>query len=111
MSSPRYKLWETNSWDKRQAPGATKIDSKGRTWVLTPVGRWWTPQQRPSNCQDPSKPVCSWQSNMFGHGTTLHVEKGACIYCKIGNSSIGIYHPDGYLWYHGYIQHGWLEGD
>lgn len=109
--SPRYKLFETKSWATNQAPGATNIDSKGRTHVLTPVGVWWTPQTRPGNCKDLSRPVCSWQANMRGHGTTLHVEKGGCPYCKVGNSSIGIFHKDGYLWYHGYIQNGWLEGE
>lgn len=111
MSSPRYKLWETNSWSKNQAPGATRVDFQGRTWVLTPVGRWWTPQGRPSNCKNESKPVCGWEKEMSGHGTTLHIEKGPCRYCGIGNGSIGIMHEEGYLWYHGYIQHGWLEGD
>lgn len=110
--SPRYKLFKATSFDPTQAPGATVIDGYGWTWVLTPVGVWWTPDIEPANCRYPDRfDKCAWAAVAEGKGIDLHVPKGGCPNCQIGNGSIGIIHKDGYLWYHGYIQHGWLEGD
>jgi len=106
----RYKLYATDSWDKNQYPGATKLDSIFRTHVLLPCKMWWTPQAQPNNCKQPERKVCSWQAAMSGHHTTIHIEKGGCKYCGIGNNSIGIT-VEGKLIYHGYIQNGWLEDD
>lgn len=128
MAAPRYKLYAVEHmgdpiWLNRPVkdpigfnPGATytyinHFSLRTLTYVLTPVGRWWTPNYSPGNCKMPDLYSCGWDCVAEGSGIDLHIPKGPCPYCGIGNGSIGIIHPDGYLWYHGYIQHGWLEGD